>query len=48
LPRNNAGFKPDYFGEALMNNFKIGTRLGIGFALVLLLLVAMTVVGLLR
>ncbi|WP_374359911.1 methyl-accepting chemotaxis protein [Pseudoduganella danionis] len=31
-----------------MNNFKIGTRLGIGFALVLLLLVAMTVVGLLR
>ncbi|WP_348696903.1 methyl-accepting chemotaxis protein [Duganella fentianensis] len=31
-----------------MNNFKIGTRLGIGFALVLLLLLAMTVVGLLR
>ncbi len=31
-----------------MNNFKIGTRLGIGFALVLFLLIAMTIVGLLR
>ena len=31
-----------------MNNFKIGTRLGFGFALILLLLTAMTIIGLLR
>ncbi|TFW13901.1 methyl-accepting chemotaxis protein [Duganella callida] len=31
-----------------MNNLRIGTRLGIGFALILLLLVAMTVIGILR
>jgi len=31
-----------------MKNFKIGIRLGFGFALILLLLVAMTVIGILR
>src|SRR5437868_14015709 len=31
-----------------MNNLKIGTRLGFGFALILLLLTAMTIIGLLR
>ncbi|MYM25286.1 HAMP domain-containing protein [Duganella sp. FT135W] len=31
-----------------MNNLKIGTRLGFGFSLILLLLVAMTVIGILR
>jgi methyl-accepting chemotaxis protein len=34
-------------GDA-MNNLKIGTRLGFGFSLILLLLTAMTVIGILR
>ena len=31
-----------------MNNLKIGTRLGFGFSLILLLLTAMTIIGILR
>ena len=31
-----------------MNNLKIGTRLGVGFALILLLLTSMTIIGILR
>jgi methyl-accepting chemotaxis protein len=31
-----------------MNNLKIGTRLAFGFSLILLLLTAMTIIGILR